>query len=847
MKKEEIVAQALVSWIADRLKPDDDIARELLPDMDVEYFFMSLSKVDGFVPDQYSIALAGFGHDSTSLAVIANKCGLGGMANIAADFNAAAAWRNSHRQNPRIIALAKGRQPGVHTLRHFASPTSRELSTAVLEWASRNDEYVKTPIQRELLELLAKDNDLEPLRSLDLVSGYLSRWSEEILVNCNDAPRVSLPELGLFVDSGLFNEPDGIVQRLVKNLQLKNDLINMFPTALRKRRSEIEKYKDPVRSRLLDIMVRIQQFKERPITTNLEVLYMQEVLDLFQPPKSSEQSDPPGKEEEYVDDAETEETETEGRKTEELGIGGLCTSSAKALLFNNEDELRRAADILERSWEEENRNDDDQVQGEVQFGGEEKTFAFSVDTAFLDWLHTFCNSQTWGGLIESKEPSLELSLKHHGNSMISPIKISPDSLVVDDGRYVSMSEMFNAFDAELTNSHGVDLGLAPLWRFFCDLRNQLIPSLKYLVYFPLLYLGGRPELGEIINKYLDISSEIYSIVQKNYRLMSDVSEGYARSVLEGLLTLDVFQVRIHLESNRCLHKAVLLPTHPLHVWRYTRLTSLLRGLGSQIGEADRDAIIKNASRPEQFLSVLWLGSLPEGRGAVQILPIANEIHGLAVFENLNNAVSSTDGVNELLRAIEYYVTLGRHHVRPLRVTIVNCPESWRVLSKLVTVLNKRRKSTLPCMRVEFVFTPDHLQRLRMAQRLSTEREIIEDKIASGRLELKICENVSDLRDIIISLSKNPCHILAIYDEASVRIRRRSIGKLLPMSPFCVRRQIRTDKLRNSIELEPTSDEPPFSEYIQLINEAERGQRDSSPHAWADAEALRRSIDEILLG
>ncbi|MDQ3009153.1 MAG: AAA family ATPase [Acidobacteriota bacterium] len=68
-----------------------------------------------------------------------------------------------------------------------------------------------------------------------------------------------------------------------------------------------------------------------------------------------------------------------------------------------------------------------------------------------------------------------------------------------------------------------------------------------------------------------------------------------------------------------------------------------------------------------------------------------------------------------------------------------------------------------------------------------------------------------------------------------------------MCPFCVRHEITFDKRDNAIRLEPTSDEPPFSEFMQLINEAESGQRDSSPHAWADAENLRQVIDDVLQG
>jgi len=46
---------------------------------------------------------------------------------------------------------------------------------------------------------------------------------------------------------------------------------------------------------------------------------------------------------------------------------------------------------------------------------------------------------------------------------------------------------------------------------------------------------------------------------------------------------------------------------------------------------------------------------------------------------------------------------------------------------------------------------------------------------------------------------------------------------------------------------PSTDDPPFCDFMQLINEAESGQRDSTPQTWADAENLRQVVDEILQG
>src|SRR5258706_1470079 len=141
-----------------------------------------------------------------------------------------------------------------------------------------------------------------------------------------------------------------------------------------------------------------------------------------------------------------------------------------------------------------------------------------------------------------------------------------------------MAEMFEAFDREVPASGGPTLTLAAPWRRFCELRAALIPHLDFLVHFPLTWLAGKPELAAQVTEYLRLSGEIYRAVQENYHAMSSLSEGWARTVLEGLLALDVVQVRIELEDGRIAHKAVLLPTHPLHLWRYQRLSALLRGL-----------------------------------------------------------------------------------------------------------------------------------------------------------------------------------------------------------------------------------------------------------------------------
>ena len=71
-----------------------DIARDSVPMLDVHYLLRSLANLSNFPANEVSMSLAGFGVDATTLRSIANEYGLL-LKDIADDFNAAAAWRNS--------------------------------------------------------------------------------------------------------------------------------------------------------------------------------------------------------------------------------------------------------------------------------------------------------------------------------------------------------------------------------------------------------------------------------------------------------------------------------------------------------------------------------------------------------------------------------------------------------------------------------------------------------------------------------------------------------------------------------------------------------------------------------
>jgi len=845
MNREQLISQALVSWIDDNLLIVSDIARQSLPQMDINYFLGSLSKLEKFEPRKYSIALVGFGPNRSELADLASKNGLSELRGISDDLYVAASWRNNRKEHGNIIALAAGRHPGVHTLMHFGHPSSRELAKKALIWAENSGLFCENETQKSLLNELISNDELQTLCSMETITNFLAEWDSFRIEDPNDAPRKALPLLGLLKDDQLFSTND-IAARLVNNLQLYKKIGETSTSEIETKRNRILKYKNPgKRIDLLQLIEKVIEFKNKTVSaTDIRLTYL-EAQKLFALPQddSATVAKP---EEEGSDEVDGDKNSIINQPPKEL-----TKKCADALMYGKDEILVEVVDAIEEAWERFNNDESNDVQIEFQIDDEEFSYTIHPDLNVLNWLDSFCTQTVWGGLICSKEPTLKAVLENYDKYTYEFVE--PDSIISKDSLDYSMTELLRDWEDDLRNNCDCTVNLSKTWEEFMNIRSELVKNKALLIYNPLEWLSGRPQLAEKCNMYIDLAKQLYNLVQTYYRMEYEISEGWARAVLEGLLTLDILQVRIKLDDGRELYKAIMLPTHPLHLWRYQRLRQLLWGLGNNtdLCSNDKKAIMDEIQRPEHFLNIICLASLPKGQGINKLLPVSNNLEGMAVFENLVNTYSGDDGIDTLIYSIDRYVTFHRYHARPLRIAVINPPDASEILRKIAKLLGSpkyRRPSTLPSIKVEVFSTPQHKVRIKSALRFDEQsRDLIEEKLATGRLQYVVHEELKNIDDLLSELKNKPFHLMMIYDEASIRIRRRGAGKNLPMSPFCVRYKIRYDQREGMIRLEPDVGEAPFSEYLQLVNEVESGQRDSTPHAWADATHLRNVIDEILQG
>lgn len=838
MKRSQLASQALAAWTLEALRDGGrSLARQELPELDLPTFFRAFADIKG-LPERMSLALVGFEANPETLKAMARQAGAICFTEFATDLHVAAAWRNNRARHHVIVAYARGMVTGVNTLRHFAQATSRDLTLTLLDWAATQKEFSTTPAHTRLLsELQALVNDGDVF-SFEQVRAFLESWSSS---SGASAPRSALPALGLLPDPNLFADANLIRDRLEQNVEYMDDLRDRSTGQMEVARKRLAKTAERAGRSNAEMRARLKAFdklqaiRRSPTATTLGALNLDEALKVFAPPPKP--------------DGPNDDTPGDEPETRTLNERRLQKASAEALLDDREEELQQNADALSKGLREalqegEDSGDEDHWQSEVEIDGEMHTFQTDLDRRFVGWVRHFCKTDVWGGLIETTVPDLRRALEDFDRPETQLLR--PEYLLMVHGEELGLTKLLQGWEDDLASQGKGKFALVKLWNKMRDLRTRLLSSLDELTHFPLEWFAGKSDVRDVAEEYLKVTGQLFGLVAKNYGAMAQSDPNWAKTTLEGLLALDVVQALVKQPDGKTSSKAVLLPTHPLHLWRYWRLSNLLRGLGKELNDADRAAVIQEAGDPVQFLSVIYASRLPASRGATQVLPVANDLHRLATFENLRNAYSGPDGQMTLVYAVERFAAAHRQHVSPLRLVLVNPPQAGTLLLDLIKLLDGRKKSLLPRLRVEVRGTPLQAARVREALLFDTrEREIIEEKVASGRLDLLLDRQPKPLDDILAELTLRPAHVVAVFDEAPVSVRRGGAGERLPMSPFCVRRKVAFHKRWNELRLEPIAGDPPFFEFIELVKHVEGNEGEGTPYAWPEAEALRKSVDSVL--
>ena len=830
MNRENYIARAAALQVAAAVRAGDHFFCEQLPPMDMDHFLAALVE-EAVDASEVSLALVRYGVSGTDLRNRMTALGLA-VGHVTTDLHVAAKWRNDPRVHTNIVALATGRHPGVSTLAHFPRGETRVFARELLRWACEPEaELASTQPQRALLSALAENPTLSPLVSLIGVADFLATWDLGRLEDELGSPRRALPHLGMLPDRNVLNTPNAIADRLLRNFSLTQEIARMTGSRLEEVRRKVKRAAPEHRSHGLDVLARAEGIRRIGDFESYSALEYEDARAVFKEPVP-------------VEEPTDQPPEEPPQPPPEVQDGPAVAAAGGELLIDGDDEaLDRLVEEIRSALADAVDGDEDAASGQYNVDDDERTFEFDVERDVLTWVHHFCSADAWGGFFEAATPSFEEAIGSYAQcepTLLRPLQAS----IPHDGERYDLRSLVHAMQQELLREGVTAVELCELWEAIVGARAKVLDHLDMLIHQPMLALAGDTVLRDTVADLLSAWEQFYAKLSQHHAAMHEIDHAWTQLLFEVVASLDVVQIKTSLDAGRTSWKAVLLPTHPLHLWRYERIAALARGM--KLEGMDRTAVLEQLTNPEHYLGVIYLTSVPEGRGGSQGLPVARDYHGLAIFENLRNAYSGSDGVDVLRHCVRQFEQVYVNHARPLRLALINPPNASRTLVTLFSRGRGRPAARAPLV-VDIYATPDHQDRLLGAYRFAPgDRDQIEEHIAAGRLQLRVSDEILPLDERLRALKERPAHILGVFDEATTAMRHQPSGaSLLPMSPFAVRRRVTFQGIQRKVELLPSQEESVFRSFYDMVARLQGAHVGETPQASADADRMAQRIEDAL--
>ena len=835
---EQAASEAVGRWLSNTAKSGQNCLRTHLPALDFDHLFKVMHRNwEHDNPASFAFCAANFDVDEPTLRQKTERAGLK-FATIADHLQQAADWRN--RSDYTIIALARGEPEGGNTLQEFTSASSEDLARGLLEWLADpehpfSDARVTPELHGRLLSVLSKHAPPGIVLSLDGVCRFTAAWSaareSTEPQERNDAPLFALAELGLAWDGELLNTQGDAEESLPNNLNRAligtQEILGLSEKELEKLKIKATSFDPPSRRPMLSALISAIQDAQRGATPER----LRKIrLDHWRILQQKRAGAAPVARQASFDWAAVE--------------GAIVNK----LLDKHEDDCVAlfdaiaAIDVVDRfrelSWD---------------FGNGIESLELESLRPEGEALLSLTDAEKWGAVAQfSREQPTQALLKQLQASRLKEMR--PEIVVLEDdqtGQTYNLPQLLDTWSRfDISELSGTSL--TDLWLKWKNSRSTLLSLQEWLLMSPLVTLAGNLAARNAALDLLDASSKLLANVSRASQKMTEVWRAGAEALFQTLLALDVVQIRVlgarpSQAGNRC----ILLPTHPLQLWR--NLTFVLKCIDapSDVSDNTRRAIYKSISRTDLYLPAWFASRFPNQEGAGKLLPFAGVLGGLPVFQNLDNAVASIDGAEDVAQALVRFSAIYPEFCRPLRVTVINPPDPERLLPALASCLDAPKGPER--LELRFVATGRLRSRLAEAQRLYLAAGgDLGDAINSGQLTLELGQIAAsgvqgqNLEELILDLEKTPAHILIIFDEAGVELQRRSLGRSLPMSPFAVTCELRKTGPPHAprLTLEPTFSEDLFTGASRLISAVESTHGDSLS-ANVDAAGYVAAIDKAL--
>ena len=745
-------------------------------------------------------------------------------------------WRSLPECAGKILVFIKSDTDKLHSLAEFELISTRDVSKFLINQQIEGDN--NKPTYNFWLAL----RETSDYYTFDSLFEFV-----EAVNNSQDAAD-SIPDnmwrLNLLLDKGILGTKSSPSERLAKNRDLIFAIGQLSEDSRKKLSRSLTRTKTKDKDRLQKAYRSLQNLYKYGKRETLQQLEYDTVLELFSASQKAKKT------KNKTDDSDSESENIEEQDNSPIRPKELDHLIADAVVFGDDQDLENIQELLkelDKHYDPETEDNDDSIP---PIGGvfEDRNITIeSHQTELRQLVGKYCNLEAWGGLMETDESVLKdaISADIVSNSFFNPD--NSESLISFAGGIDGNQALFDfiiQFDSQFDSKNLENAErFKPIVKELKEKREKLLDSIDMIMYHPVLLFGASEEKRQTLIDYIRAWEALYHAFCVNEPTMRQISAGGTSFIARALLLLDVLYVKTPKEW-----KGILLPLHPIYLWRYYEVFRSLPAQKASLSEDDKQALSNVLSQLPQVLSFIIANSIVTESSEDRVLPCSGSIEMLPTFENKTNRYLGNDGTEAVEEILARWVGFAPYTRNEVRICSVDAPDLIGNLRQIKSFMDKN-----DCRRVVYdVFLTRNQNGNTELSKLDYAGKDYEigEYIKGDRISISI-KNVKTANDIKMALKSRPVHVAFYFDQSSYAIEYGPNSHNLYINPLVITYEYDFDEIQHKGSIYPSSemDSGLIGDYHKLMRSADVISNNMNPRTTyngsADMTAVVSTIGEGL--
>lgn len=747
-------------------------------------------------------------------------------------------WRSVPEYAGNIVVFVKTDTDKLHSLAEFEVVSLKDVSKYLLEQQIYNES--NTPTQN-FWRALQQTSDYY---SFEAIMEFVQAVTNE--ETTAEAIPNNMWRLNLLSDTDILGTKYKPNERLTRNRELIFAIGQLSEDSRKKLSRSLARTKGDDRVRLqnaYNLLQNLYKYGNRDTLRKLDFATVQELFSASKANKAKKNKKPYKTLDKTEIDTTDVTSEVSPIRPKELG------KLISEVIVNGDDDdvaaVKKLLEELKKHFDTETEENNDSIPT-ISGVFNDRIIAIENHQSDLRKLvGTVCNETAWGGLMETEESVLKDAISADIKSFKPFNPVCAESMVAFHGGIDGSQSLFDfitQFDAQFkTKNIDTAESFIPIIDELLTLRKKLLSNLDMIMYYPVLSFGVDEEACQALIGYIEAWAKLYHAFSINEPTMREMSPSSTSFIAKALLLLDVLYVKTPKEW-----KAILLPLHPIFLWRYYEIFKTLPSKKAQLSEDDANALTAVLNQLPQILSFVIANSIVTETSDDKVLPCSGNIEMLPTFENKTNRYLGADGTQSIGEILTRWIGFAPYTKNEVRICSVDAPDLITNIRAIKSFMDKNG-----CERVVYdVYLTRKQNGNNELSKLDYSGKDYEigEFIRENKIAISI-HNVKSVSEVKAVLSEKPVHVAFYFDQSAYAIEFGPNSKNLYISPLVVTYDYDFDEIQHRGSIFPSSEMESglIGDYHKLMKSADVISNNMNPRTTysgsADMTAVVSTIQE----